>query len=173
MAVDYAAKNAERDGQAWALRNAKLRFSRKLLYLAGLLLAFETSLFPESDLIPSHSSSQLVLFDTAKPDLSSTEHCLYASRLTPLELLARACDKLQLPRKAVIEVFSRYDEFLGILNDDSKRKNLADLSFEDSGSNLGFQHIREIGQEFQTAVNSLFVEAEGRLRELTLEYAIF
>ena len=46
IAVDYAAKHREQDGKKWAVRNAKLRFSRKLLFASGLAFCLSCQLDP-------------------------------------------------------------------------------------------------------------------------------
>lgn len=171
IAVDYAAKISERGAVGWAIRNAKLRFSRKLLYIAGLLLTYETTLFPESDLIPG--DDEYLLFDLAQPELSSTEHCFQALQLTPLELLARACIKLDLSAVHVTALFRDYDSFLAILSTTDKRDQLKQLTFEQSESNPIFQEVRTLGHEFQDSLNHLFVTPDTELGKLTLRYGIF
>jgi len=173
IAVDYAAKISERGSAGWALRNAKLRFSRKLLYLAGLLLTYETTLFPESELIPKTDEDQRSLFDEARPEFSSAEHCLHALQLTPLELLARACILLNLPKTHASSLFLKYDSFLKILETGETREQLAKLTFEKSEASPVFREVRELGSDFQNSLNQLFLVPSTPLGDLTLKYGVF
>ncbi len=170
MAVDFAAKTHERGPQSWALRNAKLRFSRKLLFVAGLLLCYETTLFPKSDLLAS--SEDALIFDEARPEFSSTEHCLHASALTPLDLLARACLSLEIAPAVCEQIFSAYEGFLSILSDTEARSHLAALDFEGATRSDLFKRVRDLGHVFQNGLDKVFFGAKG-VNELTLKYGVF
>src|SRR4029077_15479746 len=51
VCVDYATKFRERQGAEWALRNAKLRMSRKLIFASGLVMCFSCYLKPPAPLV--------------------------------------------------------------------------------------------------------------------------
>lgn len=171
MAVDFAAKTHERGPKSWALRNVKLRFSRKLLFVAGLLLAFETSLYPESDLMP-HGYQAPLPFDDACPEFSSAQRCLWAANLSPLEILARACLSLGVESGAIRAVFEGYDTFLKLLSDEGSRRELSRMDFGEAGESSLFREAREIGHEFQRGLDEVFFNTE-EIKKLTLKYGLF
>ena len=162
IAVDYAAKLDERGPKGWALRNTKLRFSRKLLFVAGLLLAYECNLFEQD-------GSQ----EAAQKGLGDLEQSLSLLRLTPLEMLAKAALQLKLPKATVRQVVKSYSEFLAILDEDGKRTKLDNLDYEHAGKDPLFQQVRGAGEKFQAALNELFLKSGSPLRELTLKYGVF
>jgi hypothetical protein len=85
ICVDYAAKHREQDGKKWAMRNAKIRFSRKLLYAAGLAFCLSCELDPPTNV---HKD----LFG-AHPDYSAQPFIESAIRFAPpsIGILGRVC----------------------------------------------------------------------------------
>ena len=56
MCVDFACKEWEQGGKKWALRNIKLRMSRKLIFVSGFLTMFSCYLNPALEIDKSQSS---------------------------------------------------------------------------------------------------------------------
>ena len=177
MAVDYAAKNSERGPKGWALRNTKLRFSRKLLFVAGLLLSYESQLFPGGlpEIPRGHKQEELFKQEElAQIQLSTTDCCFQALRLTPLEMLARVCLHFNTQDDVVRAVFESYESFLNILEDEKSRKILEELTFEEASKNEIFRRVRKLGASFQLGLDKLFLnENNGKLSELTKKYGTF
>jgi predicted nucleotidyltransferase len=112
MAVDFASKQWARGGEGWGIRNAKLRFSRKLIYISGLLTCFSCALDPDlnSKIKPER--------DTA---LQVVNH-LKSIKSPPLTVLASALLVYDTAGDASKLIFNAYNEFLAILNDAKKTK---------------------------------------------------
>ena len=107
MAVDYAAKQWEQSDKKWALRNAKLRLSRKLLFAAGLLLCFNFELISPDD-------RQDIISDPDTLRSRMTDFLLEQMRFSPVDRVCLAL--LQDNRETVaIAVMDSYDRFLSIL----------------------------------------------------------
>ena len=71
------------------------------------------------------------------------------------------------------QLFSSYDRFLAILNDEDKRKKLESLRIEDASISPLFVEIREIGHAFQGALTRFFFYDSDEWRDLVLKYGIF
>lgn len=126
MAVDYASKRWQRTNKGWAMRNVKSRMSRKLLFVAGLLLCFMPGAFANHE-----------------PFISATDlesEILSLINLSPLEILAMSL-VLSSRTDAARKIIGAYDEFLACIDSPKKRKNLEDLPFENAETNP-FQRMR-------------------------------
>lgn len=168
MAVDYAAKVAERDRREWAIRNAKLRFSRKLIFVAGILLSYETVLgrSDKKEDLSSDPSAILALIDRIQQ----------STQLAPQEALARAllrADDWAGAEAAARDIFCSYDAFLGIINNEESRDELARLDFNQAAVNPTFQRIRQLSVQFETGLNAYFWDGPEKVKILTRKYAIF
>jgi len=164
MAVDYTAKVIERDRIEWAIRNAKLKFSRKLLFVAGMLLAYAAVL----DEPPKVRGK-------GEPFLGLVSRIQSLTQWTPLELLARAI--LQRPwrgqRAAAIAIFKSYDAFLALIEDKRGRKQLQNLKLSDASTNPTFAKVRKLGERFEEGLNQFFWDGPPEIQKLTRKYALF
>jgi hypothetical protein len=166
MAVDFAYKQRTRFGPGAAIRNIKLRMSRKMTYVSGLLTCFGCHL-KIGDLI-------------ARPECpaeGAEAECITCLgrrlRRDPLEILAEALlqfDHLQHPGR---ELLTAYDGFLGILSDSRKRRRLEELSEDQYEKDEHFQEARRLSHKFRDGLLEVFLDERCGLCELTKNYAIF
>lgn len=135
MAVDFAYKLRRRSGQGWANRNVKLRMSRKLIYVSGLLACYRCHMdySPEQwrEIAQSPDRQRQVI-----------DYFGEIFRATPLDLLSGVL--LQHPHlnEAAKKVLDSYDAFLGILADDDQRKRLETLTEAEAEQDNVYQHAR-------------------------------
>ena len=164
MAVDYAAKRWEQSDRKWALRNAKLRMSRKLLFASGLLLCFSFELY-------SPENREDILSDSAMVAPRLADFLLRQISLTPLDILSQGLLRTD-QGEATRDIMGSYDAFLSLLADPDRRKHLESLRFEKAVGDSVFEHVRELSHSFQRGLNKLFFEAEV-IKELTTAYGVF
>lgn len=164
MAVDFAHKRRERGAAGWALRTAKLRMSRKLMYAAGLLSCFscDSAFRSRRPTQPWHDAQQVV------------EHLAGLVRTTPLDIVAGVV-LLYFGEfsGAARQLFGAYDEFLGILHDQGSRDHLKALPPSHADTDHTYQRVRALGADFQDALTEIFFTRDTPLRDLTIRYGVF
>lgn len=176
ICVDYAAKHRARDGKGWALRNAKIRFSRKLLYAAGLAFCLSCELNPpkkvHKDLFGIYQDNSSMPFIEAAKKFALTP---------PLEYLAAFIeafvkDEVKLNRIAQ-NVFGAYNQWLLLLNNKSERKMLENLSHEEAAKSLCFGEVRKHSSDFASGLRELFFnrseDKTDPIANLSLDYVGF
>jgi predicted nucleotidyltransferase len=165
VTVDFVYKQRDREN-GWALRNAKLKMSRKLIFVSGMLTCFGLELFGAGE--PFRDASGKV--DTFRLVRFLRDRIA----VRPLEQLAEAALRPAVSRETARALFEEYDAFLGILQDDEKRKHLKALTFDDldRGDAL-FRETSRIGRRFQLALDKLFFQEDEQLRRLILDYGVF
>lgn len=164
MASDYASKMWERQQEGWGIRNIKLRFSRKLLYIWGLLAAFAASVFPAPELHDVENDDEYFL--------ALANHIGTLTEVAPLELLARVvleCGDDEL----AVAIFSSYDEFLSVLADPASRKALEEVPFERALAAPAYSGLRAASHDFREGVTQLFFDVHPQLRDLIRRFGVF
>jgi predicted nucleotidyltransferase len=167
MAVDFAYKLRDRSGRGWALRNIKLRISRKLLYVAGLLNCFyfhmlwrdaETrkSIFSLKDQRP-------MAIDIIRSEFGDP----------PLDIVAGFFFQQEHLYGTASRLFGAYDEFLGILSDPTLRDHLDNLPADGGDADDVYQHARKVSHHFRDSLLELFFDDKTGLAELTRLYGVF
>lgn len=163
MAVDFADKFHDQEGEKWALRNAKLRFSRKLILLTGMLACISWRLHEAK---PLSSSPE----DAVEKAITYFES--YFAR-PPLEILADELMQTGAPDALCKTIFSAYDEFLGILDDEASRNELVKIARESAEESLVFQKIRTVSHDFRDALLGWLYAPDTELCKLVKQYALF
>lgn len=164
VAVDFVYKQRERSS-GWALRNAKLRMSRKLIFVSGLITCFGFALF---------GKDRTWTDDDGKPSIPALVRFLRDRiRVTPLESLAEVLLRPAISADTARLLFDSYDAFLALLSSEEKRRRLKGLPLDELGTDATFGEVRKLGREFQRGLDRLFFEEDEELRELIQRYGVF
>lgn len=166
ITVDFVYKQRADNDSKWALRNAKLRMSRELVFAAGLLHCFFCHL---------DESAKSALGTLRSMDLSPLTLYLDSQlSLPPLEILAKACLVLRISDATARSLFDSYNRFLALLDDPERRTELTRAhTHEELRSSKAWKEVREVSRPFHAALISLFLKDNEHLKNLTLEYGIF
>lgn len=164
MASGYASKMWERSRQGWGIRNVKLRFSRKLLFVWGLLASFSAELFAPAELYQVENDEQFYLM---LADLIRNQ-----TDVPPLELLARVVLDAG-DNEVANDIFSSYDAFLQVLGNSEARAGLEGVRFEDALDNPTYAGLRDVSQRFRHGITRLFFEVHPRLPMLIRDFGVF
>ncbi len=162
ITVDFVNKQRSKGG--WALRNVKLRMSRKLLFASGMLACFALELFGKDQQWRDENSgvdpSRVIRFLSDR------------LRLSPLEQMCEALLRPSVLPETALQVIGSYDAFMGILADDEKRKHLSSLSMDALGSDTLFKEATSLTYTFQTGLDSIFFE-DQEVGALVRKFGVF
>jgi predicted nucleotidyltransferase len=151
ICVDFEGKHADRGGNdpMWVTRNAKLRTSRKLLFVGGLL--------------------PILLCHLRQAD---EMHGFLTTWLTasPLDRVAAAFMHYAAVDEGV-RAFAAYDRWIEIMQDDGARDELKKLRAATRDDSDLWQEIRSIGESLQRGLTALLFDTA--LRPLAPQYSIF
>lgn len=165
VTIDFVNKQKERE-HGWALRNIKLRLSRKLIFVSGLLTCFAPALYGER---PAFLGAD------GRPDPERiAAFLLQRIRTRPLDSLAEVCLRPSVRPETAAALFDSYDEYLGMLGDADARTALQHCKLEELGSSEPFRQASRLARRFQEeGVHRLFFEDDPLLRDLITRHGVF
>jgi len=166
MAVDSAQKRRERTAK-WALRNVKLRLSRKLIFVAGFWACLSCRFNPSADLKTSREKDNR---EGVRADM--TDFLFSFCQQSPLETVASAFIRYE-AWDAAKRSFDAYEDFLKILDDPGERSRLEELKTADAMSDDTFKRAKKDAEEFQEGLTKLFFETDNALTSMAQIAGVF
>ena len=166
MAVDFAYKLRKRSGKGWAIRNLKLRMSRKLIYVSGLLACYRCHMDFSKD------SAREIFADESRR-VEVVDHMVGVFQQTPIEIVAGVLLEFPHLDPSSRKLLGAYDDFLGILADPSKRDELEGLPGTEGETSEIYQLARRLSHVFRDGLLEFFFDSESGLEELTKNYGVF
>ena len=148
ICVDFVGKQRE-DEEKWGLRNAKLRTGRKVLFAAGLL-----------PILLCDRHRQAAMRDFLVEQLRAPATDRLAAAFAAYDLMdsgGRALDA--------------YDRWIGMLDDDATRAELAAVRRETADASDAYARVRRSGRELEAGLLALLFETP--LVVLVREYGVF
>jgi hypothetical protein len=166
ITVDFAYKLRDRAGEGWAIRNIKLRMSRKLIYVSGLLACFCCHLdFADGERRRLYGNP-----DGQKEVIERLERSFCN---TPLDIVAGVLLRYPHLAGSAQKILGSYNEFIGILADPEQREHLETLPDERSGSDRVFQRARDLSHAYRDGLLEFFFDEESEMASLTKNYGVF
>ena len=164
MAVDYACKRRERSGAGWAIRNIKLRLSRKLIFVSGVLMCFSCLIRAPGGIKQEKCED----YESFGPLIN---HLRDLVRMSPLGIVCQVLTDYATPKTAR-ELLDAYNEFLDSINKPKVRKHLEYLSSDKATTDSVFIEMKEVSHKFQRALTDLFYK-DKQLNKLLWTYGVF
>jgi len=172
MAVDFGYKRRQRQGEGAALRTVKLKLSRKMIYVSGLLACFACEM------------DKTLAKEVASPGSVEGQDALvdYLFRILqqpPLDNLASFVlsheeGRYQALYASAKMVIDNYELFLKLLNNTKKRKHLEKLLPHETESDTVYQEAKEISDRFQDGLDGIFFAENGtELFKLIKKHGVF
>ena len=166
IAVDFAYKVRKRSGKGSAIRNAKLRMSRKLIYVSGLLACFQCHL----DHTPDQWKEIAKSIDR-REQIVDYFHGVF--RQTPLEITASVLLRFPHLDQASTQIFGSYNDFLGLLANPESRQLLETVTEDKAETDPTFLKARSLSHIFRDGLMTIFFDPQSGLEELTKNYGVF
>lgn len=141
ICVDFEGKavRTEEPDEKWAMRNAKLRTSRKLLYVGGLVTVLLSG--------KKADAGEMQAFLTAWLDASPLDRLagafLYAAEVQPGIL------------DSAVRTFTAYERWLALASDGGARSELKKVTPETRDESAIFEEVRKIGEAFEAGLIEL------------------
>jgi len=156
MCVDFALKQKERRGENWALRNIKLRMSRKMIFVKGLLMCFSC-----------YKNESLTNAGDVK------EHLKNLAIMNPMDVLITVLSSRAVNTEDICKVMDSYNDFLGLLANSEKRNHLSKLHMDKVYNDSTFIEARKISDDFQNILDNIFFKRDSNLFEFVSKYGLF
>jgi hypothetical protein len=154
MCVDFAFKQVEQKGKKWALRNIKLRMSRKATYLKGVLMCAAFYKRP-----------------TTQPEMRARLMGIVSTK--SLDFIVEELQNNNINNELIARLLVTYNDFIKMLNNEDLRDAIERIPMADVYTHPAFLAARDNANHFQDALTEIFFKQETPLRNFTFKYALF